>query len=633
MLYCQPATSPCDAKPRPHLRRIVKFAPLALCALLTVALRAQPVRFAGETAAVDRQADALVARMTLAEKIGQMIQVDYKPISKRPEDITRLAIGSVLNGGDSDPGDNSPAAWAAAVNQLQQYALRTRLKIPLLYGVDAVHGDSNIPGAVIFPHNIGLGATRDPALVERAERITALEMRAVGPNWAFAPGVIVARDERWGRTYESFSEDPTLVGELGAAAVRGFQTDDLADSGAVLACAKHYLGDGGTTGGVNEGNTVCDDATMRRLFLAPYVHAVRAGVGSVMISYSSWNGLKMHANHYLITDVLKGELGFRGFTVSDWAAIDQLGPDYAQDIETSVNAGLDMVMIPWGPPTKNNYVEFARDLRKLVRDGRVSEARVTDAARRILRVKLAMHLSDRPFVNRALFNQLGSPAHRAVARECVQKSLVLLKNDRAALPLTPALHHIRVIGSAADDLGAQCGGWTISWQGGHGDVTKGTTLLAALREQAPPGCTISYDPTGEKPLRKVDATIVVVAEPPYAESKGDRKDLHLSPRQMALIRRAHAGKAPVILVLFSGRPMILGDALPLSDAIVAAWLPGTEGEGLADVLYGHVAPTGKLPMSWPRSMAQIPINVGDADYHPLFPYGYGLTYATTAAVR
>lgn len=581
------------------------------------------------SADVEQRAHALVAQMTLEEKIGQMIQADYNALLHHEDDVTRLALGSVLNGGDSDPGDNSALAWVDAVDGLQQRALKTRLKIPLLYGIDAVHGNNNIPGAVIFPHNVGLGATRDPQLVERAERITALEVRATGPNWAFAPGVIVGRDERWGRTYESFGEDPALVSELGAAGVRGFQTDNLANANAVLACAKHYLGDGGTTRGVDQGNTECDEPTLRRLFLPPYAAAVRAGVGSIMISYSSWNGTKMHGNRYLITDVLKGELGFRGFTVSDYAAIDQLGRNYAADIEKSVNAGVDMVMIPYGPGQPNNYAEFAQSLRQLVQAGRVPEARVTDAAERILRVKIAMDVFAHPLADRAALAQLGSAEHRAVARECVQHSLVLLKNDRTALPLAKTIHKVRVIGAAADDLGAQCGGWTITWQGAHGNVTTGTTLLAGLRQVAPANCTIAFDPKGtDATAADADATLVVLAEEPYAEGKGDRSDLRLPDADIALLHAARQANRPVILVLYSGRPMLLDDAAGLSDAIVAAWLPGTEGAGVADVLFGAVSPTGKLPMSWPRSTAQIPINVGDAKYDPLYAYGYGLSYGS-----
>jgi beta-glucosidase len=352
---------------------------------------------------------------------------------------------------------------------------------------------------------------------------------------------------------------------------------------------------------------------------------VRAGVGSIMVSYSSWNGGKMHGQRGLLTDVLKGELGFRGFLVSDWAAIDQLPGDYSTQIETAINAGLDMIMIPKGPGKKNNYQQFDALLLEHVRAGRVSEARINDAVQRILRVKLAMNISARPFATRALLAQLGSPEHRAVARECVERSLVLLKNENGALPLRKSVHHLLVIGAAADDLGVQCGGWTISWQGGHGNVTPGgTTLLAGLCAVAPADCSVTYDATGEN-FDGADAIVAVVGEDPYAEGKGDRADLQLPEKDLALLRRAHAAKVPVVLVLLSGRPLILGEALDLSDAFVAAWLPGTEGAGVAEVLFGAKPFTGKLPTSWPRTMAQIPINVGDATYDPLFPFGFGLS--------
>jgi beta-glucosidase len=610
------------------------FVPLGLGLLFlsASALRAAEIQpaappFSGET---ELRARDLLGQMTIDEKIGQMMQVDFLALAPHPEDVTRLALGSVLNGGSSDPPDNSPGTWADAVDALQKRALATRLKIPLLYGIDAVHGHNNVLGAVIFPHNLGLGATRDAALVERAARITAREVIATGPNWAFAPAVIVGRDERWGRSYESFGEEPELVATLGAAAIRGFQTNDLSGTTSVLACAKHFLGDGGTTGGVDQGNTAVDEATLRRLFLPPYAAAVRAGVGSIMVSYSSWNGEKMHGQRHLLTDVLKGELGFRGFLISDWAAIDQLPGDYTAQIERSLNAGLDMIMLPTSPQKKNTYLEFARRLHELVQQGRVSETRIDDAVLRILRVKLAMGLFQRPLANRALLDEVGSPDHRAVARECVQRSLVLLKNSPAALPLPPTLHRLTVMGRAADDLGMQCGGWTISWQGSHGDVTPGgTTILDGLRQGAPANCQVTYDAQGNAPA-EADAVVVVLGEEPYAEGRGDRKNLNLPASDLDLLRRARAKNVPVVLVLLSGRPLILGEALNLSDAIVAAWLPGTEGAGVADVLFGKTPPHGRLPVSWPRTTAQIPINVGDASYDPLFPYGFGLSYAAHA---
>jgi len=344
------------------------------------------------------------------------------------------------------------------------------------------------------------------------------------------------------------------------------------------------------------------------------------------VSYSSWNGAKMHGSKQLLTDVLKGELGFRGFLISDWAAIDQLPGDFRSDIETSINAGLDMIMIPNGPGTPNNYVEFIQLLKELVRDGKVPESRVDDAVRRILRIKLELGVFEQPFTDRKLTAQVGSPEHRAVARECVRESLVLLKNDRRALPLAKDIKRLHVTGPGADDLGMQCGGWTIDWQGQMGQVTDGgTTVLAALRQAVKSGVqvTTSADGTGGA---GADAVVVVLGEKPYAEMKGDRQDLNLAPEQIQILKNAKASGAPVTLVLLSGRPLILGPALELCDAIVAAWLPGTEGQGVADVLLGEHRPTGKLSMSWPRSMSQVPINVGDPGYAPLFAYGFGLSY-------
>ena len=380
------------------------------------------------TAEIDRRVDSLLSQMTLDEKVGQMTQVDVNALADRA-DIQKYCLGSLLNGGGGGPTNNVPENWRRVVDGYQSWALKTRLKIPLIYGVDAVHGHNNVDGAVIFPHNIGLGATHNPALVEQAEHVTALEVAGTGIRWAFAPCIAVAEDERWGRTYESFGDSPELVSELGAAAVRGFQGDNLAGSNSVLACAKHYIGDGGTGNGVDQGITSGDEATLRKRYLPPYRAAIKAGVGSIMVSYSSWDGKKMSANKHLLTDVLKGELGFRGFLVSDWAAIDQISPNYKNDVEASINAGLDLIMIPTGPGKPNNYREFITDLKELVTEGRVSEARVDDAVRRILRVKFEMGLFENPFADPALTAQIGSAAHRAVARQCVRESLVMLKND------------------------------------------------------------------------------------------------------------------------------------------------------------------------------------------------------------
>jgi beta-glucosidase len=580
-------------------------------------------------AGIDEQVDALLSQMTLDEKIGQMTEADVHALTE-PADIKKYFLGSVLNGGGGGPTNNVPSEWLKTVNGYQSWALKTRLKIPLIYGVDAVHGHNNVDGAVIFPHNIGLGATHNPALVEQAEHITALEVAGTGIRWAFAPCIAVAQNERWGRTYESFGDSTELVSDLGAAAVHGFQGEKLSDSTSVLACAKHFIGDGGTLDGVDQGNTVCDEATLKKIYLPPYQAAIKAGVGSIMVSYSSWNGEKMSANKHLLTDVLKNEFGFKGFLVSDWAAIDQIGPDYKTDIEQSINAGMDMVMIPYGPGQPNNFVEFIQDLKQLVAEKRVPLARIDDAVRRILRIKFEMGSFENPYTDPALTAAIGSPQHRAVARECVRESLVLLKNKNHALPLSKDIKHLVVVGRAADDLGMQCGGWTISWQGGTGTVAHGgTTLLTAIRQTVSPQTEVSYSADGEN-LAGADAIVLVVGEMPYAEMKGDRSDLSLSSTDADLIKKSKASGAPIVTILYSGRPLVLGQALDQSDAFVAAWLPGSEGEGVADVLFGDFKPTGKLSRPWPQDNSQLnSAGFANSQRLSLFSFGYGLTYETT----
>jgi beta-glucosidase len=573
----------------------------------------------------DQQVDALLAQMTLDEKIGQMVQVDSGAL-KDKADVQKYFLGSVLSGGNSDPDHGNTAQdWLKFVTEFQNQALQTRLKIPLLYGIDAVHGHNNIDGAVIFPHHIGMGATHDPKLIERTERVTAEEVAGTGIRWAFAPCITVPQDERWGRTYEGYSDNTALVSELGAAAVIGFQGEKLsAEPASVLACAKHFIGDGGTTNGIDQGNTICDEATLRKLFLPPYVAAIKAGVGSIMVSYNSWNGEKMHGNKYLLNGVLKGELGFKGFLVSDWAAIDQLSPDYKSDIEQSISAGLDMIMIPNGPDKPNNYIEFITKLKELVAAGKVPQSRIDDAASRILRVKFQLGLFDSTATDPALTAAIGSPEHRAVAREAVRESLVLLKNDNKILPLSKKIKHLAIVGAAADDLGMQCGGWTVDWQGRKGEVTHGgKTILAAIRQAVSPQTEVTFSPDAGD-LKNADAIIAVVGEQPYAEMKGDFTNLDLSVEDRAVITRAKASGMPVITILFSGRPLILNSALDDSSAFVAAWLPGTEGLGMTDVLFGDFKFTGKLPRAWPRSNDHLAS--GDKSEKPLFPFGYGLSH-------
>jgi len=572
----------------------------------------------------DQRVESLLAQMTLDEKIGQMTQPDVHALTDHA-DIQKYFLGSILNGGGGGPTENTPQNWAKVINEYESWSLKTRLKIPLIYGVDAVHGHNNVDGAVIFPHNIGLGATHNPKLVEQAEHITALEVAGTGIRWAFGPCIAVAQNERWGRTYESFGDSPELVSEFAAAAVHGFQGPSLSDPTSVLACAKHFIGDGGTKDGVDQGNDVCDEATIRKLYLPPYQAAIKAGVGSIMVSYSSWNGKKMHANKYLLTDVLKGELGFRGFLVSDWAAIDQISPDYKTDVENSINAGVDMVMIPYGPGTPNNFVEYIQDLKQLVAENKIPMTRIDDAVRRILRIKFEMGLFENPGTDPALTAAIGSAEHRAVARECVRQSVVQLKNNNHTLPLAKDVKHLAVVGAAADDIGIQCGGWTITWQGQSGNALHGgTTILAAIRQSVAPGTQVTFSPDGSN-LKEADAVVVVVGEQPYAEMKGDRSDLHLADADVALVEKAKSAGVPVVTVLLSGRPLILGNALDSSDAFLAAWLPGTEGQGVADVLFGDYKPTGKLPRQWPRNNDGLATAAAQPTMSaPLFPQGFSM---------
>jgi len=601
---------------------------------LTVAATMLPAK-AANLKTQDAKVHPLLARMTLEEKIGQMVQAEQSAL-KNLSDIEKYFLGSLLSGGTSDPkSGNGLKDWTDLYDSLQAYTQKTRLRIPLLYGIDAVHGHNNVLDATIFPHNVGLGCTRSPALVERAARITAIEVRATGINWTFAPCVTVPRDERWGRTYEGFGESPDLARTLGEAAVRGLQGRDLRDPLSVLACAKHWVGDGATIYGtgtklkddvhiLDRGDVRLSEAELRRLHMQGYISAIRAGVGTIMPSYNSWNGVKCSGSKRLLTEILKQELGFDGFLISDYNAINELPGDYKAQIETSVNAGMDMFMVP------NTYRELYGLLRELVKENRVPMSRIDDAVTRILRVKSAMGLLDaRPALvaDRKLHSSFGSAAHRQIARECVRASLVLLKNERTTLPISKRSARIHVAGKSADDIGNQCGGWTISWQGNSGNnvMTGGTTILKAIQQSVSPQTKVTFSKNGSG-ASGADVGIVVIGETPYAEMIGDRKDLTIDEQDVAAVEAVKRAGIPVVVVLLSGRPMIIDKVLDKADAFVAAWLPGTEGRGVTDVLFGDYNFSGKLSFSWPRSMGQIPINVGDANYDPLFKYGYGLQY-------
>lgn len=581
----------------------------------------------------DANVQALLSRMTVEEKVGQMIQANSASL-KDLSDVEKLFLGSILSGGSSDPKNgNSLIDWTDHYDSFQSRTQNTRLKIPILYGIDAVHGHSNVLGAVIFPHNIGLGCSRKPELVERAARITAIETRATGINWTFAPCVTVARDERWGRTYEGFGETPELARMLGDAAVRGYQGKDLSDPASVLACAKHWIADGGTKYGtgrklnadlqiLDRGDVALSESELRAIHMAGYVSAIKAGVGTIMPSYSSWNGVKCSGSKRLLTEILKEELKFDGFLISDYDAIDEMPGDYKTQIETSTNAGMDMFMV------STKYRELYTLLLELVREKRVAMSRIDDAVTRILRVKFAMGLMEAGrshLADRKLHASFGSAAHRQVARECVRGTLVLLKNEKRVFPVSKKLNRIHVAGKSADDIGNQCGGWTISWQGKSGNQTSGgTTILKAIQESVSPQTKVTYSIDGAN-ASGADLGIVVIGETPYAEFMGDRQTLELSEEDVAVVDKMKQTGMPLLIVLISGRPVIIDKVIDKADAFVAAWLPGTEGRGVTDVLFGDFKPIGKLSFTWPRSMAQIPINVGDANYDPLFKYGFGLS--------
>ncbi|GAA2019450.1 glycoside hydrolase family 3 protein [Nocardioides kribbensis] len=610
----------------------------------------------------ERVAD-LLGRMTLAEKIGQMTQAERLDVAADPTLVTEYGLGSVLSGGGSVPDPNTPEAWADAVDTLQQAALDSRLGIPLLYGVDSVHGHGNLLGATVFPHNIGLGATRDPALVRRIGHLTAIETRASGPQWAFAPCVCVARDDRWGRTYESFGETPWLATRM-ETAIDGLQggPGQLDETDRVLATAKHFAGDGLTDWDTGEGDYTLDQGIARvsreefdRLALSPYPDAVgRHDVGSIMPSFSSvdWtdDGLgdpvKMHANRELLTDVLKGEMGFEGFVVSDWRALHQIPGDLDDQVEASVNAGVDMFMEP-AAGTDPAWREFIETLTGLVEEGRVSQERIDDAVGRILTAKFELGLFEAPLTDRSRIDSIGSPAHRAVARRAVAKSQVLLRNRGQVLPL--AVDTVRgpsrpvyVAGSNADNIGNQSGGWTLTWQGGSENVVPGDTVLDGVR--AATDRPVRFSETADTRVPKRADGVVVVGETPYTEGFGDvggpqwaydpadggvprpQQTMRLTDADRAAVEKVCAAARTCTVLVVSGRPMILPPALVRStDALVASWLPGSEGAGVSDVLFGERAFTGRLPVTWPRTLAQEPINVGDADYDPLYAFGHGLT--------
>jgi len=601
-----------------------------------------------DSAAVDPGIERLLSQLTLEEKVGQMIQADIASIT--PAELRQYKLGSILAGGNAAPGGNvrtTPQAWLDLTNDFYQASLETggtHQAIPILFGIDAVHGNAKIMGATVFPHNVGLGAAHDPDLIRRIGQATGVEVSTIGVDWTFAPTVAVARDVRWGRSYESYSERPELVEQYAPAMVTGLQgergTPDFMAPGHTLSSVKHFLGDGGTLGGRDQGNTVVTEAVLSHVHGAGYAPAIDAGAMIVMASYNSWNGAKLHGNHYLLTDILKGRMRFNGFVVGDWNAQEEIPGCTKSNCAAAILAGVDMLMAPDG------WKELYRNTLAQAQSGEIPKDRIDDAVRRILRVKAAAGLFKRPAPKQrgdaGHFDQLGSAQHRAIAREAVRKSLVLLKNSQHVLPLSPKAH-VLVAGAAANDIGIQSGGWTIDWQANHNvnaDFAGSTSIYAGIEaavSHAGGSAVLSADGNYQQ---KPDVAIVVFGEKPYAEFQGDRETLEYSQgnkSDLTLLRRLHAAGIPTVSVFISGRPMWVNPELNASDAFVAAWLPGSEGEGVADVLFrapDGSAPfdfTGRLSFSWPQTAMPVRFDAAGVVSGALYPNGYGLDYTAKYA--
>ena len=555
----------------------------------------------------------ILTSMSLEEKAGQMTLVAEYAI-KDKNDIGKKGIGGILSGGGGYPVPNTPESWRLMINSFQKEALASRTGIPLFYGVDAVHGHNNVEGAVIFPHNIGLGASRSSELVRETAFITAQEMLGTGANWNFAPVLSLPRDMRWGRVYESFGNDQALVSELGRHYILG-----LNEAG-VLATPKHYLGEGFEEWGsskdylLDQGAITLSEEELLGDSLEPFEKAVNSGAMSIMVSRSSWQGVKISANKRLLTNILKEHLNFKGFLVSDWGAIDQISDnDYRNTVE-AINAGIDMVMVP------ENYGEFIDNVVRAVNSGDIPESRINDAVERILRAKKSIGLFNVSITKHPDPDVLGNPEHRNVARRAVRESLVLLKNE-GVLPITKGKSVI-LAGRGGDDVGLQSGGWTIEWQGREGKIPGGTSILGGLRRELP-DCDITFEAEGDFIIpEKADIGIAVISEKPYAEGAGDTENLGLSESDRKVIESVKKHSKKTVLLVLAGRPLIISDVINQADAVVMAWLPGSEGDGIAEVLSGKYDFKGKLPLAWPKSMEAVKEKGED----PLFEFGYGLNY-------
>ena len=572
---------------------------------------------------INKKVDEIIEMMNIDEKIGQMTQIDQRFLDTIT-DISTYSIGSLLSGGGSHPEINEPQAWLDMYNKYQSESLKSRLQIPLIYGIDAVHGHNNVYGATIFPHNIGLGATNNPELIYKISEATSIEVAATGIDWTFSPCLSSPEDYRWGRTYEGFSSDPKRVEKLGEAAVMGYQNAKTSSGKSVVACAKHFIGDGNTEFGtgmrglVDRGNTEISLEELKLKLIPKYQAAVDANVQTVMASYNSWNGVKCHGSKELLNDILKVEMGFKGFVISDWQGIDEIPGDYKSDIITSINAGIDMVMVSG---QAQPYKKFMRLLKESVEEGSISMERIDDAVQRILKVKLRSGLFDSPFVENNSLNTIGSDDHRKIARQAVRESVVLLKNENI-IPISKNINKLVVSGRGADNLGMQCGGWTIDWQGGQGDITIGTTILDGIKNAVSKDTNILYSENAlDLEDSDGDLAIVVIGEDPYTEFFGDKENLDLMDEDLNTIKNLKNKGYKVLVLLISGRPMNISDHIENWDAFAAIWLPGSEGDGVSDILFGDYESTGTLSYPWPINTED---GANSLAKNLLFKIGFGL---------
>ena len=569
---------------------------------------------------IEQKVEALLKQMTLDEKIGQMSQIRHFE-ENADAHISEKFIGSVIHTQGPTPG-NSAKEWQKRFIELQKKALATRLGIPLLFGVDAVHGQNTFEGATIFPHNIGLGATNNEELVYEIAKITALESQATGFNWVFSPCVAIPYNEKWGRVYEAFSESTAITEKLTKASIKGHQ-GNLADATTVMATAKHFVGDGATDYGVEGGETTLSDAEIQRYLLSPYKIAVQEKVAAVMASFNSINGISMHNHKALITDTLKIGMKFDGIVVSDWKAYSRFN-----GIEV-VNAGVDVIMTVDG-----DLNDFQEGLKKAVQEKIVSTERIDDAVRRILRQKFRLGLFENPFPDTTLISKIGIKKHREIAKKAVRESLVLLKNDNQVLPISKEIKKIVVVGEHANNAGLQSGGWTVNWQGSTENYKGATTILEGIKKQSKG--TVVYDKNATENHSDADLAIIVVGEIPYAEFFGDighesnQLRLNLTEDHQQYIKTYTEKGIKTLVILISGRPLVVTNEINKSNAFVAAWLPGSEGEGIAEVLFGDYNFKGKLPHSWPKKLNDYEYKYGpnfwDKTLKPLYEFGFGMTY-------